>query len=411
MQIGHGGFGLTSARKTSPAAFLGSMAAVAAAPVFAPYTQPDCPLPSSSLLHDWIDDSMRTVLSDVQTSQDETTTCEGLLPPSAAAFFYHFAPRSPSTTNNSALVLQHELSSQATASTYKASLQRAMKVKKQDGGRSLAHLRAVSAPRAWTWKSVSPTSTHLELTDTQYRVAARLNLGLQPGEGAAALPDSCPVRHGNDSIRIDPWHFLTCKKLSRGEITVRHDDVGRALHRLALTMGLRAQLEPRGLHASSGLRPDLLLSLPGRLIMTDIAVCHPLAPGWVRQSNGMSMLGKARWVEAVKKRKYAQLASQRQHELLPFVAETCGGLAPSAVKLMQAMAQAAAVHLALWSRTAILRELVGSVAIAVQRGSVMAYLEGFDRSLLAMSRGSVAVMGAGDEDASGEEEVENGGGE
>ena len=47
----------------------------------------------------------------------------------------------------------------------------------------------------------------------------------------------------------------------------------------------------------------------------------------------------------MKKRKYAQLASQRQHELLPFVAETCGGLAPSAVKLMQAMAQAAAVHL------------------------------------------------------------------
>ena len=56
----------------------------------------------------------------------------------------------------------------------------------------------------------------------------------------------------------------------------------------------------------------------------------------------------------MKKRKYAQLASQRQHELLPFVAETCGGLAPSAVKLMQAMAQAAALHLALWSRTAIL---------------------------------------------------------
>ena len=145
--------------------------------------------------------------------------------------------------------------------------------------------------------------------------------------------------------------------------------------------------------------------------MTDIAVCHPLAAGWVKRDNGTSMLGRARCVEAMKKRKYAQLASQRQHELLPFVAETCGGLAPSAVKLMQAMAQAAAVHLALWSRTAILGELVGSVAIAVQRGSVMAYLERFDSSLHAMSRGSVAVMGAGDEDEGGEEEVGTGGGE
>jgi hypothetical protein len=144
----HGGFGLTSARKTSPAAFLGSMAAVAAAPVFDPYSQPDCPLPSTSLVHGWIEDSMRTILDDVRASQDETTKCESLLPPSAATFFQHFAPRSPSFKNSPAFVLQHELSSQATASTYKASLQHAMKTKKEDGGKSLAHLRAVSAPRA-----------------------------------------------------------------------------------------------------------------------------------------------------------------------------------------------------------------------------------------------------------------------
>ena len=126
----HGGFGLTSARKTSPAAFLGSMAAVAAAPVFAPYSEPDCPLPATSLVHGWIEDSMRTILDDVRASQDEMTKCESLLPPSAATFFQHFAPRSPSFKNSPAYVLQHELSSQATATTYKASLQRAMKDRK-----------------------------------------------------------------------------------------------------------------------------------------------------------------------------------------------------------------------------------------------------------------------------------------
>ena len=63
-------------------------------------------------------------------------------------------------------------------------------MKKVDGGMTLARLLAVSAPRAWTWKTVLPTSRELQLTDTQYRFAARLNLGLQPGpvEGAAALP-------------------------------------------------------------------------------------------------------------------------------------------------------------------------------------------------------------------------------
>jgi len=34
----------------------------------------------------------------------------------------------------------------------------------------------------------------------------------------------------------------------------------------------------------------------------------------------------------------------RDNELLPFAVETCGGLAPAAVKLIQAMAQAAAQH-------------------------------------------------------------------
>ena len=205
-----------------------------------------------------------------------------------------------------------------------------------------------------------------------------------------------------DSIRSDPCHFLTCESRRRGEVTVRHDDVARALYRVALTMGLKAQLEPKDLDPSRRLKPDLLLSLPGRLILTDIAVCHPLAPGMLRNGQGMRMLGRAKTMEGVKRRKYAKLSSLRQYELLPFAVETYGGLAPGAVKVIQAMAQAATQHLSLWSRTDILRELVGSVAIAVQRGNVMSYLEGYDRTLYLMSRRSLAEMGDGGE-SDGEE--------
>ena len=38
----------------------------------------------------------------------------------------------------------------------------------------------------------------------------------------------------------------------------------------------------------------------------------------------------------------------------------------------------------MWSREDVIRELVGSVAIAVQRGGALTYLEGYDRSLHAM---------------------------
>ena len=144
---------------------------------------------------------------------------------------------------------------------------------------------------------------------------------------------------------------MSCAKLSRGEITVRHDDVGRTLHRNALTLGLKAQLEPKGLQADTDLRPDLLISLPGRTILTDVVVCHPLAPGAVKQQR--SKLANARKVEQRKKRKYAKLASQRRYEMLPFAVETSGGLGFAAVLLMHAMALAAAQTFMLWSHTAV----------------------------------------------------------
>ena len=112
------------------------------------------------------------------------------------------------------------------------------------------------------------------------------------------------------------------------------------------------------------------------------------------------MLGRAKHMEGEKRRKYAKLASDRQYELLPFVVETCGGFAPAAVKLVQAMARTAAQHMALWSRTDILRELVGSVAIAVQRGSALTYLEGYDRSLYVMSQQDLEEIGAEADSAS-----------
>ena len=88
----HGSFGLTSARDTSPAAFLGSMAAVAAAPAFAAYSQPDCPLPSSTLLHGWIEDCMRTVVDAALASGSAATIGCHLLPalrPSCGLHHHH----------------------------------------------------------------------------------------------------------------------------------------------------------------------------------------------------------------------------------------------------------------------------------------------------------------------------------
>ena len=95
-------------------------------------------------------------------------------------------------------------------------------------------------------------------------------------------------------------------------------------------------------------------------------------------------LGTARDVEGQKRKKYLDIETRHQMELIPFVVETCGGVGPAAVKLLKALAAAGEEHLAMWPRKDIIRHVVGSVAIAVQRGSAMAYLEGYDRALRAL---------------------------
>ena len=196
---------------------------------------------------------------------------------------------------------------------------------------------------------------------------------------------------------------MTCKKLSNGEVTVRHNEVETALYRSALIMGLQAVRQPAGLDTSSDLRPDLMMILPGRRILTDVAICHPLAPSRVKKGIPQRTLGTAKSMEQVKRSKYLKLKTRHQMELIPFVVETCGGMGLAAVKLLKAMAAAGEEYLAMWPKRDIIRHVVGSVAIAVQRGSAMAYLEGYDRAL-SVSRRPLASMDEDDSEELGEDE-------
>ena len=183
---------------------------------------------------------------------------------------------------------------------------------------------------------------------------------------------------------MDKWHFLSCCRLHKGEINVRHDSVSRALYRSALMMGLPARLEPTGLDPTSDLRPDLLLSLPGRNILIDVAVVHPLAAGKVRDARSHTVLGSARREEGTKRRKYKDLVALRHYQALPFVMETCGGMGRAAERLVDIMAEAGEAHLRMWPKEDVVRELLHSVAIAVQRGGALSYLHGYERALSKM---------------------------
>jgi hypothetical protein len=357
-KLKHGGFGLTSALQTSPFAYLGSLAAVHTAPVLAAYADRSHLLPASTMLHSWIESSMQTIVA-------ATPSSARVLPTSAAVFFHAYAKdKAPLTTS-----LQRTLSSLASSHSHQALLNAAEEAKRRGDGRELSHLKAITAPRAPTWKLVIPTEKALTLSDAAYRLSARQNLGLPLD------PTWDPTRKATCSAcgrqTTDPWHSMGCT--SNKGATLRHDTVLAALHQAALAVGAVAEKEPEGLTWEDGRKPDLLMLMAGRSLLTDVVVTHALAPGYTDGGNGIAhrSVGAARHWQRVKHRKYDETAESWGFQLLPLAVETTGGMAPDAVNLLKAMAEESEEQLGLWHQSTILKHVHGLVAIALQRGNAL----------------------------------------
>ena len=115
-------------------------------------------------------------------------------------------------------------------------------------------------------------------------------------------------------------------------------------------------------------------------MLSDVVVCHPLGPG-SRNEAGARKLATAKGSEMKKRKKYLRLSSRHRFVQLPIAIETTGGVGPRTETLVKAMADASAEQLLTWSRDDVIRELLGSIAMAVQRGNAMTFLEGYDRAL------------------------------
>ena len=250
--------GLASRRHTSPppAAFIASLAAIAALnppPALAAYCDQSTTLSSDSLLYQWIEDTlaaMRAAVGGEQSSSevpqpshpppppppppppspssvlphadppslpefspaDLPAPVKVCLPPTSSSLFlfYHVVPQR-------ATDLQYNFICQASTLSCLAALKTA-----QESGDAVREplLLSIAAMKANTWKRVFPSSPLLTLSDEQYRIAARLNLGLPPHR--LALPSKCPSCDGTTALLGDGWHHLSCQSHKRREVTARH---------------------------------------------------------------------------------------------------------------------------------------------------------------------------------------------
>ena len=397
-----GGMALVPAARTSPAAFLGSLATCHTETAFAPYCDEAAPVPGSSILHGWIDDSMQRVRRAAEGVEYQLDI-EPLMPVTAAAFFsFHSANDSSATAK-----LQQSLSAKANKHIVEAAAKRMKEQWRQGDKWPLVHHEAITAQGAWGWKVVRPEDPQSRLSDVECAIAARLNLGLQPfpAQVMATLPEHCPLCvHSYTgrpvSLREEPWHFLTCNRLKH-EQHRRHNAVVETIARVAWLVGGQVQREVTGLDPRSKQRPDMQIVFPGRIILSDVIVSHSLTSNRVARRVPIKRRTVAASSEAVKARKYAKVASRLGAELLNVSVDTSGGLAGGAFELVKAIGEEGERWTAgAWTGARIERHLLGAIAVAVQRGNALLMLAGYSRtSSLAVpaTRGGIGAESGGGE--------------
>jgi hypothetical protein len=126
LRLKDGGFGLTSAVQTSPAAYIASVAAARDTAVFAELGRGV--VPCETLLHGWLQHSLDLLEAALPDVNQDTK----LLPPCASVFFSHYATIASSTVTHS---LQGSLSALAHKHHREACLTAAKQLKEGKGGR------------------------------------------------------------------------------------------------------------------------------------------------------------------------------------------------------------------------------------------------------------------------------------
>jgi len=217
----------------------------------------------------------------------------------------------------------HDLMKLAHENIFKAA-QRVLKENVPEHKETLAHINSIVAPHAADWKTAIPTSSTLTIKTSEYQLAARLNLGLDP---STYQTQDCHLCHpeNNNRLATDKYHHLSCRALKSRELTDRHNAIIRVLQRFFHYAGAMTRIEPASLTGASRVRPDLSVVIPGHHYLIDVRVTHPLCPCHVSAAC-IKPLGATFSAEQEKRKKYDQLAQGLKAEFVPFVVESLGGI-------------------------------------------------------------------------------------
>ena len=206
-------------------------------------------------------------------------------------------------------------------------------------GRSWWLSQSFKGSGAWLSGAQSNVSL-LELTDDEYRSSLTLRLLLPccwAPPGAYTRCTVCTDTLYGDQTQDSRLHALTCIR-SQGKRTVRHDHL-----RDVLATSLKRLYGAHAVQLESVLgvglrRPDIVLTVQGRVTLIDVAVATPCSAQYVRRQSDRVALVAASMFEDKKRRTYEatiQTLQLQQDALVPFVLEATGRLGQAATSFLE----------------------------------------------------------------------------
>jgi hypothetical protein len=358
-----GGFGLLSAVRIAPAAYLaGAECTLRSSPAFsamwraADELEPTWPL--TATLDDAIGRIAATEAALLSRCDPAAAACVGasILPTRAAAFVPHFKALPPSP-------IQSAIIHRITTLSHNARMTAAAGEGGPRAEEEVARLQALKEKESSRWLRVMPLDAELRLTDLQWQTAAQLRLGV-PKAPHRNTASPCVHEH---ATATDGWHTLVCIQRSGPAINTRHHAVVRLLADAAAALKVHARIEPYDLCADDKHRPDLQLDLPEYTLLGDVTISHPCAARWrtVAADRGVEAVGDARSAE--KDATYTPMAEALGVRFSPFVLYTYGGFHKSALFFVDQMAGAYDPAVALVSLSEWKDGLKDRIAVCVQR--------------------------------------------
>jgi hypothetical protein len=245
-----------------------------------------------------------------------------------------------------------------------------------------ARLLATSAKGAAVWKIAVPVDVYCRLSDAEYIIATRVNLGLAPSEAMPNICGQCRRRVGVDDCST---HALSCNYLKGTLATDRHDSIQSCIERFASQVHLDIRRHQRTDRFSSDKRTtDFTIQTGSKACAWDVVCKHPTCPSEVHAASKTQLSAaqhasrdkhRHHHVDVAVSQAHIEPVLRQQPDFKAFACESYGGLHHDADQLIRDLCIRAQDHLTVFTDYEVKYGLRASIACAIQRFNAAMILE------------------------------------